>query len=378
MANVLRNINDMVNLYYGAKGRQWIGKADAPVISTTTGVYNAVYGAQVWNQLNQEANAFGLLPKTVWNRSGWRVITAGAGTKGTGGVAENATIPDTTKPTFAEISTKPKTVAHTFDVSEVQEFEAAESGDDAIGAMTQLRGIMGARHAEHMNKMLLGDVDTLASNNLESIDRVCSSYAEVTNLSLDANDADIYGIDRDAAASWADAYVDDNSGTDRTLTDTLVLTLIQNIQTNGGNTSLFLTGHDSKRVLINQFSTQMRFNVLGEATASVGVNGIQTEDGINAGMRIATLYGIPLLSSQDVTQDTISRFYALDTTDPEGFGTPRLGLKIAKPTQYFEAGMNQGDPFGINKLGNEGMFRTMGELICHNFKAQGKIRDLKA
>ena len=58
-------------------------------------------------------------------------------------------------------------------------------------------------------------------------------------------------------------------------------------------------------------------------------------------------------------------------------GLPRLGIDIAKPTQYFEAGMNSGDPFGIDKLANEGMYRTMGELKCRFFKAQGKIRDLK-
>jgi len=381
MAATVKTIQDLETLYYSKKGAAWIQKndvtkADAPVLSTTTGVYNAVYGAQVWIQLNSEANAFGALPKEVWTHSGWRVITTAAATDGTGGVAENGAIPDTTKPTFAEVSTKPKTVAHSFDVTEVQEI-LAQSEDDAIGNIEFLRNYFGIRHKEHINKMLLGDVDTLASDNFESIDRVVSSYDELTNLSLTAGDSDIYGIDRDAAASWADAYVDDNSGTDRSLTDDLVLALIQNIGTNGGNTTFNLTGHDSLRVLINQFSSQIRYNVLGEATASVGVNGIQTEDGVNAGFRIASLYGIPVLKSHNVFQDTISRFYALDTSDPEGFGKPRLSFRVAKPTQYFETGMNQGNPFAINKFSNEGVYRTVGELICRFFKAQGKIRDLK-
>jgi hypothetical protein len=57
--------------------------------------------------------------------------------------------------------------------------------------------------------------------------------------------------------------------------------------------------------------------------------------------------------------------------------TDYLEMRIAKPTQYFESGILSGDPFGINRLGQEGLYRTMGEATCQWFGVQGKIRDLQ-
>jgi hypothetical protein len=374
MRGYINTISDMEELYYG-KGTSIIQKSDAPVISTTTGVYNAVYGAQCWAMLNQEANAFGLMPKYAWTKSGWRIITARGASAGSGGLAEDSALPNTIKPTFAEVSTKPKTVAHTFSNSEVHEFLAAQSQDDATADMAWLRQYFTVEHTEHLNAMLLGDVDTEAGDNFESIDRVCSAKAEVDNTSVDANDADIYGLDRDGVTTH-DAVVLHNSDTDRALTSGLLRTLVYTCKEAGAKSTMWLTGNDTEATINGLFDPQVRYAVLGEAELSVGVNGILTEDGVKAGVRVSTLYGLPLFASKDAKKDTISRVYLLDTSDTEGYGQPRLGIKMAKLPQYFEAGMNTGDPFGINKLGNEGMFRTMGELICTRLDVQGKIRDL--
>ena len=151
-------------------------------------------------------------------------------------------MPDTGKPTFQEVSTKPKTMAHTFDVSEIQDTLGKIKSDDVIGDMAFMRQYMAVEHKEHINSALLDDVtdkeyvDGSTAYNFESIDRVVSSYDEVTNCGdVDANDADIYGIDRDASASWADAYVSHNSNSDRDLTDSLLRTLKQNVLTNRQN-----------------------------------------------------------------------------------------------------------------------------------------------
>jgi hypothetical protein len=50
----------------------------------------------------------------------------------------------------------------------------------------------------------------------------------------------------------------------------------------------------------------------------------------------------------------------------------------AKPTLYHESGIETGDPFGINRLGQVGLFHTMGELWQLFYGAHGKIRDLSA
>lgn len=399
MDELITTIEDMENLYYSQKGRAFLNandlvspfvtKTDAPVTTSTTGVYNAVYGVQAWTQLNQEANTFGALPKVPWTRSGWRAITARAATRPYGGRAEGASLPDTIKPTFAEVSTKPKTSAQTFENTEVQEFLATQGGDDAFAAMADLRTYFGVEHKDDVNAQLNTQNGTVASNNFESIDRVCASYAEINNCkendestSYTTNDLDIYSLDRDTAAAWHDAYVGHNSSTVRALTDSVLQALIQNTLTNGANPEgqFWQTGYDAWSVINQTYDPQVRYNLIGSATIKPSVNGIQTIEGREVGTQVATLTGKPVITSKDTVQDTggVARVYLLDTSNPEGFDIPRLCIKIAKPTQYFEAGMNQGNPFSVDKFTTKGMYRTMGELICTFFKVQGKARDLKS
>ena len=379
----IKTIDQLEKLYYSDKGAMLINKSDAPVLSTTTGVYQPIYGAQLWSQFNTEANAFGISAKTVWTNSGWRVLTARPtpSPAAKGGIVENGTLPDTIKPTFQEISAKPKTVAHTFDVSEVQEILATEAKDDGTGNMDVMRGILGNYHKEMINSMLLTDVDTLAGYDVESYDRVISSYDEVTNCGITAGDADIYGLDRDAAASWADANVDENANVDRILTDDLLNTMINDtLPTAGGSPSLALTGYDTLTEINSLYGTLKRYNqndALASFQAKLSVNGVETAKGVDVGFKVTSVYGIPIFTAKDVKKDTLSRIYFIDQSNPEGFTVPRSALDIAKPTQYFEAGMKMGTPFSVNRFGNEGMFRTLLELKCKKFAAQGKIRDLK-
>lgn len=376
MAEKITTIGQLLQKYYGPKMVQ----KDAPVLTTTTGVYNAVYGAQAFSQLNNEANAFALLPKLPWSKSGWRVITADAGSSAGGGVAENGNIPATTKPTFAEVSTKPKQVAHSFDVSFIHE-GLVQKGDDAIGDMEFLRGYFATLHAKRINEQLLLDANTLASagNTFESIDRVTFSTAARTALSYDDGDEDIYGIDR-SGNSWADAVVDHNSGTDRTLTDDLIRDTLSTLENNGARTNIILTGNDTKWRIFDLYQDQVRYpGVLNQdSSVQVGINGVNTEEGLGVGMRVATVYGIPIFVSQAVQKDTISRIYLLDTTVNEETGVPRLFIAMLYPTLYFESGMSANDgPFAIDRFGTEGVYYTAGELICTFFKAQGSIRDLQ-
>lgn len=384
----IKTIEDLEKLYYSPEGAEFIQKADAPVKTSTTGVYNAVYGAFAWAWLNQEANAFGILPKYPWARSGWRVITAragvGSGATGTyGGVAEGGTLPETTKPTFAEVSTKPKQMTLTFESSSIQDYIVNETNDDAYGGMEQMRTIMAIQHKENINKALLADVSAAAAaasadysgtDDFETLDRIISNDSEEDAFGGTYNAFfDIYGLDRDTATT-NDAVVSHNSGTDRELTDDLLRDLLADVREAGGkDPTVLLTGHDTYAKIQGLYSTFIRYNQVGEANVEVGVNGIQTTKGAPIGLHVPTLYGIPLIVSKDVTKDTISRIYALDTSDPEGFGVPRLGVMIAKPTMYFEAR----DPFVVEKLSYKGMFVTTGEVVCRHFPSQGKMRDLK-
>ena len=389
--NYVRTITDMERYYYGAgnaMGYSYSGsellKADSPMMSTTAGTYQAIYGRKVWSQLNQEFNAFSILPKKPWDRSGWRVITGkpSEATTGSslGGVAENSTLPDTQRPTFQHIAAKPKTIAHTFDMSETAIFLADK--DDGMGDIRSvLKEEMGKHHAESVNKMLLDDVDNPAGNNFESLDRVTAAHnsdadsktgmdAGHSNLSGNG-DLDIYSIGREANRLWANAEMSNNvvgnTATDRVLSLDVLDDLFQRLWVRGGNPKVILTGYDTLMRLQQLLQSQQRF--MEEKRVTPSYNGVKGVPGIEAGFIVATYNGVPIIPSKDVTKDTISRMYLLDTD--------YLHFSTAIPTQYFESGIETGDPFAINRLGQEGLYRTMGEIWTTFFGAQGQVRDLK-
>tara|TARA_R110001632_G_scaffold36905_4_gene93279 strand:+ start:6482 stop:7657 length:1176 start_codon:yes stop_codon:yes gene_type:complete len=388
--NYVRTVTDMERYYYGAgnsMGYTYTGsellKSDSPMMSTTAGTYQAIYGRKVWSQLNQEFNAFSVLPKKPWERSGWRVITdkPNAGVIH-GGIAENGTLPETVKPVFQHVAAKPKTIAHSFDVSEVAVFLADK--DDGMGDMRSvLKEEMGKHHAEMVNKMLLVDSETVAGNNFESLDRITANdggnNGGLTSMETGgsagtdhcgADDLDIYSIDR-SANSWSNAEV--NCGADRAAGSRRVLsldhldTIFQQVWERGGNPKCILTGYDTLMRLQQLLQSQQRF--MEEKRVTPTYNGVKGVPGIEAGFIVATYNGVPIIPTKDMTKDGLSRMYLLDT-DYMYFST-------AIPTQYFESGIETGDPFAINRLGQEGLYRTMGEVWTTFFGAQASIRDLK-
>ena len=388
--NYVRTVTDMERYYYGAgnsMGYSYSGsellKADSPMLSTTAGTYQAIYGRKVWSQLNQEFNAFSILPKRPWDRSGWRVITEKPNSGVVhGGIAENGTLPETVKPVFQHVAAKPKTIAHSFDVSEVAVFLADK--DDGLGDMRSvLKEEMGKHHAEMVNKMLLTDSETVAGNNFESLDRVTGNdggaSGGLTSMETGASagtdhcgatDLDIYSIDR-SENSWSNAVVncgaDRASGSRRTMSLDQLDDVFQRMWELGGNPKVILTGYDTLMRLQQLLQAQQRF--MEEKRVTPTYNGVKGVPGIEAGFIVATYNGVPIIPSKDVVKDGLSRMYFLDTD--------YLYFSTAIPTQYFESGIETGDPFAINRLGQEGLFRTMGEVWTTFFRAQGSIRDLK-
>ena len=378
--NYVRTIQDMERYYYGGTALTGytyssgdILKADAPLLSTTAGTYQAIYGRKVWSQLNQEFNAFSILPKKPWERSGWRIITAKPSFDVGGGLAENATLPDTTKPDFLHVAAKPKTIGHSFDLSEVSMFLSDK--DDGLGDVRQvLKEEMGKHHADHINRMLLVDVETPAGNDFESLDRLTSdpdSMTTGTGHVSATTDHDLYSITRDGSSDCHSAEVDVSSAanTNRNLSLNQLDGLFQQIWVRGGNPKVMLTGYDTLMRVQQLLQSQQRFMESKRVTPTY--NGVKGVPGIEAGFIVATYNGVPLIPSKDVVTDTsgISRIYYFDTD--------YLWFQTAIPTQYFESGIETGDPFAINRLGQEGLYRTMGEVWDSFFGAGGSIRDLK-
>ena len=401
----IQTIDELEALYYGYN-RNLIRKADAPITTSTAGTFNAVFGAYAWAQLNLEANAFGILPKVPWDKSGWRVITDKAVLNTTnsntvlGGTAEGGLIAETTKPQLKEIDVKPKTAQLPFSASEVMEWLATHSKDDIWGGLGSLRLFMAVQHKEFINKMLLADHDTGAAAggvfagtlDFETLDRIISSHAEETATGGSGSKhcnpwAATATINRDTTAMPEfDCTVESAGGaigTQGVLTDDTLRTFLRKIRIAAGkDPNVFLGSHEVYSEIQGLYMPSVRVaNPYGESLVQIDVNGIQTFKGTGVGIHVDSIYGVPFIPTKDAPSNgstEVGRLFALDTSDAEGYGYPRIGIQVAIPTEYYEATRRSaGYPFVNNAFVEKGVFRTMGETVCRHFKSQGKIRDIK-
>jgi len=364
---IFNDLESMMAYYY--PGTSMIRKAVEVTETAGSGTHwEPIYGKKVWSWLNLEANLFALLPKEPWVKSGWRVLTTAAHTSG-GGINESTTggaVPAAATLTFLQVSTKPKNVAHTFDIGELAEFLGGV--DDAVDLLPFYREEIGKEHAFCINLMLGQDVDTPASYNFESIDRVVSSNEEGANLCTATTDPDMYGATgRSGGTTW-DAYVNENDDTDRDLTLTLIDTTLQNVWDNGGLPKVILTRTNTLMRWQQLLEAERRFMDSARVVPTFGgVRG--PAPGVEAGFMVATYFGIPIIPSQHVqNRDTIGSITFLDTDF--------VKFAVAKPTTYVESGTGAGFLYRA-LFAVEGMYQTMGELRAYAFKKHGKLVDLQ-
>lgn len=401
------------------------GASGVTGISTTTGLYNILYGQKVWSMLNREVNALSMISKRPYSSSGWRVLKSrpfggsgntlaeglqrdgsggGIGADDAqfdeiGGVAENAGLSTAADglgsmaPTYAQLFMSPKTVAHQFDFSELA-LEMAKI-DDGIGDIrAQLREDMGIAHAEAQNMMLLtplenyGESSALSNieRNYTSLNKIVTSRAELLAIdggviatdtaSASNNLGKIYGDERFTAASFLDAEVDFGSGYAsgdvRSLTLTLLNDMIRKLREAGGSPKVILTGYDTIQAVADLLQSQERFMDRKEIVPTV--NGVRGVKGAEVGFRVATYYDIPLIPCKDMASTGGA---STKLSDLLFLDTDHMWLAVMKPTQYFEDGITNGNPFGVGRLGNQALYRTIGEMGCSFFKGQGKITNIQ-
>lgn len=404
--------------------------------SAATGLgdlYNVLYGQKVWSMLNQEVNPLSMLAKRPYTASGWRVLkdrpeggsasafSIGTGAQGAdspapdkiGGVPENATlgtgndIPPIA-PQYAKLYVSPKTVAHLFEFSELgMELAAIDDGVGDIRAI--IREDMGKHHAETQSKMIVMPYesydDTGATNidrNYTSLYKIVSSANEIAALNkadmlyssiadgvaISADVKSLFGTERvvtvegaanNPTSSYLDAEIDFGgvgyaAGDARVLTLSLINNMIRRIRQNGGNTKVILTGYDTVQAIADLLQAQERFMDRKEIVPTH--NGVKGVKGGEVGFRVATYFDIPIIPAKDMPSTGLNTTNTL--TDMLFLDTDHLWLSVMKPTQYFEDGITNGNPFGVGKLGNQGMYRTMGETCCSFFKGQGKMTNLKS
>jgi hypothetical protein len=147
--------------------------------------------------------------------------------------------------------------------------------------------------------------------------------------------------------------------------------MIRDLRIAGGSPKVILTGYDTLQTLSDLLQAQERFMDRKEIVPTV--NGVRGVKGSEVGFRVSTYYDIPLIPvaampSTGVNSSCIADMLFLDTD--------HLWLSVMKPTQYFEDGISNGNPFGVGTLGNKALYRTIGEVGCSYFKGQGKITNL--
>ena len=335
-----------------------------------------------------------------------------------GGVGENAVLGTdfvALAPEYTKLYVSPKTIAHLFEFSELgMELAAIDDGVGDIRAI--VREDMGKLHAEVQSKMLVMPLEKYSENgttgiekNYTSLLKIVSSAAELAQMADDdvfyhnqtnngtaaqlADATSLFGTERTVTvntsggsgnytytgvASFLDAEVDFGanytSGGCRVLTLSLLNDMIRRIRQNGGNPKVIITGYDTIQKIADLLQSQERFMDRKEVVPTH--NGVRGVKGQEVGFRVATYYDIPIIPAKDMpstgksTSNRLSDILVLDTD--------HLWLSVMKPTQYFEDGITSGNPFGVGKLGNQGMYRTMGETCCSFFKGQGKITNLKS
>lgn len=329
-------------------------------ITTGTGAaYNALFGAVAILQISQQQNAYGMLPKRGYPKEGFRAVSAAAVASGVG-IAEGAAVSTPVVPTYQEITVGLKEVETVTEFTQRMEVVSAKNDNIEYAGNAQ---VVFSNFMDALDTDLLVDFDTLASNNIESLDRVTASTAERVGVGATDGDEDLYGVDRSANAWW-DSNSLHASGVDRNITKTLVDTLQQNqweFWQNNVDEKVYLTGTDTWTEFSADEGARQRF---GEDTFTATVNGIQTFPGQVGGYKLTTYDGHPWILDQNVVADTISRLYLLDLV--------HLGIVLGRPIQFIESD----NPFEVG-YNHRGLWYGIEELWNDLSKAHGKLRDLQ-
>jgi len=273
--------------------------------------------------------------------------------------------------------------------------------DDGIGdIMAAYREEVGVTHAEAINHMLLMPLESMdaagpaplagVQNNITSLYKIVASATELEAMDTTTGASMLVG-DWDAAGylglydhlfgkaraltgtEWMDSYV--NYGTSyaarRNLTLNVLNTALRELQVRGASPKVILTGYDTIQTLGELLQAQERY--MGRTEVMPTHNGIKGVKGREVGFKVATYHDIPIIPCKEMGStgagSGISDIFILDTD--------HLHFATLKPTEYFEGGIDSGDPFGVGKLGNRGLYRTIGEMVCTFIKGQGKITNLQ-
>ena len=387
------SFTEYVNAYY--KGgldiskRYGISKAADEATTADTAYFNTMYGATVFNQLNTKSDVFKLFRKEGWNQSGWRVLTARSVAASNKGIGEGGTFGATGNdvegdiPDLAQVKADVKEIVSPFTVT-TRAAILAEADDGVKGLAAFLRAQAAEAHSFYIDKMLCADPATAAVpaslDDFTPLMRIAGNNDQLSLSGVDANEMDLYDLDRDGGATWADAFVDDGNGTNRPLSLELLDDTIQSAIENGASYQnlIFLTGHQQlselkRLILAGGPSNNGVFRMMMESANPKGTNGVASEPGQNLETRVGYYDSIPIYATQHLATALTGSSGGTGMGPILLLDLEHLSLKIAAPTTF----LAQEDLANVQALKRNYAFMTAGEMICYKFASQGMIRDLK-
>jgi len=228
------------------------------------------------------------------------------------------------------------------------------------------------------------------------LDRVIASGDEETNAD-DVNgtaftdgDLDIYDIDR-SAESWADAFVDfvASADPDRQLTENLMDGFLSGLFEFGAldrENAAILTGRDTADVLSDLQADSTDGVAVVNYDADDGgrdqLNDATSMHGLPGTTRFRHYKGVPIIPNQHApAHGSISSIYDIptDTMSINGTTVPRLCVEEYAEPYVERAGRGESQGFlSIGNFENKVLYKMDHEIMCRDFSATGKLRDLTA
>ena len=313
------------------------GKARAlgPLKTSTSGVFNTIYGASAYAQIVKSANAIGILSNRAVECSGFRAETAQSSTD-LPGVEEGTGLPTDAIAAYAEVTVGVKDLAHLTAITFLQ--QNLENKDDVLASANVIESEK-QTFMNRLNRNVLQDVHSgaPATQHMNSLSCLTESYAHINASSgVVPNAADFYDQDRDAAATWADAYVNYNTSAADTprsfnlafVDDCIMQTGKYRMPANAPyGEGVILTGFDTEAVLTQHVETKNR---LSEKFVTISVNGVKTAPGQEGSIRVNAYKGQPIFLDANVgaPNSGISDMFFLDTST--------VSLGVLQPVKFYQ------------------------------------------
>jgi hypothetical protein len=373
---------------------------EASYDSTDPALLNDLFGAALYVQSNLESDFFGALPKmdmtganTAANQPLPLTFRAAYGPPALQTHAEGGSIPSGRTFSVEEVSADIKRSVAVVEQSDLQQLRAELLDGVPLDELTRV---------DELYQDLAIDRDAVAAgvpaNNsgyaprdkVSELDRIIASGDEETNAddvnatAFSDGDLDIYDIDR-SNESWADAFVDFNS-TVRQLTADLMDSFLSGLFDFGAldrENAVILTGRDTADVL-NDLSDEsdVRFVYDPSDGGRESVNDAETIHGIPGTTRRRHYDQIPIVANQHApAHGPLSSIYVVptDTMSVNGQQVPRLCVEEYAQPYVETAGRGEEQGFlSIGSFENKVLYKMDHEIVCRDFSACGKLRDIEA